>query len=96
MACDYMSITATSVLSEQLFSRAGDIITKKRNRMLESCNAILLVKSWLGQEDVDLWELEAESDLECTGPVSGEIDYEADMVSAYAADIDSDEEPDLD
>jgi hypothetical protein len=97
MARDYMSITATSVPSEQLFSRAGDIITKKRNRMLESsCNAVLLVKSWLGQEDVDLWELEAESDLEGTGPVSGEIDYEADMVSAYAADMDSDEESDLD
>jgi hypothetical protein len=72
-------------------------ITKKRNRMLESfCNAALLVKTWLGQEDVDLWELEAESDLEGTGPVSGEIDYEADMVSAYAADMDSDEESDLD
>jgi hypothetical protein len=55
MARDYMSITATSVPSEKLFSRAGNIITKKRNRMLESsCNAILLVKSWLGQEDVDL------------------------------------------
>jgi hypothetical protein len=51
--------------------------------MLESsCNAVLLVKSWLGQEDVYLWELEAESDLEGTGPVSGEIYYEADMVSA--------------
>jgi hypothetical protein len=55
-----------------------------------------LVKSWLRQEDVDLRELEAESDLECTGPVSGEIDYEADMGSTYGADIDSDEEPGLD
>jgi hypothetical protein len=45
---------------------------------------------------IDLWELEAESDLKGTGPVSGEIDYEADMVSAYAADMDSDEESDLD
>jgi hypothetical protein len=97
MARDYMSITATSVPFKQLFSRASDIITKERNRMLESsCNAVLLVKSWLVQEDVDLWELEAESDLEGTGPVSEEIDYEADMVSAYAADINLDEEPDLD
>jgi hypothetical protein len=97
MARDYMSIMATNVRSKQLFSRASDIITKKRNRMLESSfNAALLVKSWLGQKDVDLWELEAESDLEGTGPVSGEIDYEAYMISAYAADIDSDQEPDLD
>jgi hypothetical protein len=97
MGHDYMSITATSVPSEQLFSRADDITTKKRNRMLESSyNAVLLVKSWLGQEGVDLWELEAESDLEGTGSISCEIDYVTDMVSAYAADIDSDEESDLD
>jgi hypothetical protein len=55
MARDYISITATSVPSEQLFSRAGDIITKKWKCMLESsCNTVLLVKSWLGQEEVDL------------------------------------------
>jgi hypothetical protein len=84
-----MSITATGVPSEQVFSRAGDIITKKRIRMLESsCNTVLLVKSWLGQEDVDLKELEAESDLECTGP--GKTNYEANI---YAANIDLDEEP---
>jgi hypothetical protein len=45
MAHDYMSITATSVPSQQLFFRASDIITKKRNHMLEYCNAVLLVKS---------------------------------------------------
>jgi len=87
-----MSITATGVPFEQLevFSRAGDIITKKRIRMLESsCNTVLLVKSWLGQEDVDSKELEAESDLEFTRP--GKTNYEA--TDIYAANIDLDEEP---
>ncbi len=33
MAFDYITIPATSVPSEQVFSRAGDLITKKRNRL---------------------------------------------------------------
>lgn len=57
MARDHMAVPASSAPSEQLFSRAGDVITKKRNRMLESsCSSILLIKSWLGQPNIEVWE----------------------------------------
>ncbi|KAA8894020.1 hypothetical protein FN846DRAFT_913359 [Sphaerosporella brunnea] len=38
--------------------QAGDVITKKRNRLLEeSSSAVLLVKSWLNQKTIDNREL---------------------------------------
>lgn len=65
MARDHMAIPASSVPSEQLFSRAGDVITKKRNRMLEgSCSSILLIKSWLGQPSIELWEQDMNTEWE--------------------------------
>jgi hypothetical protein len=58
MARDFLAIPASSVPSEQLFSQAGDVITKKRNRLLEqSSSAVLLLKSWLNQKTVDDWEV---------------------------------------
>lgn len=59
MAQDYLAVPASSVPSEQIFSQAGDIITKKRNRMLDtSCSSLLLIKSWMKQPEIELWELE--------------------------------------
>lgn len=48
MARDFLTIQATSVASEQVFSIAGHTITKTRNRLLpETARASLCMKSWL-------------------------------------------------
>jgi hypothetical protein len=45
--------------------RAGDIITKKRNRLLEeSSSALLLLKHWLKQTEVNPWEKWGYEELE--------------------------------
>jgi hypothetical protein len=54
MARDYLTIQATSVASEQMFSVAGNAVTKTRNRLLpETTRACLCVKSW-GSEFNDI------------------------------------------
>jgi hypothetical protein len=80
IARDYMSIPASSAPSEQLFSRAGDIISKKRNRLVESSGPLLLVKSWLHWPEVEEWEIELERKTEEKGDISGS---DADMESEY-------------
>jgi hypothetical protein len=48
MARDFLTIQATSVASEQVFSIAGHTITKTRNRLLpETARASLCMKSWI-------------------------------------------------
>ncbi len=47
MAFDCITIPATSVPNEQVFSRAGDLITKKRNRLeKKTIKALMLTDSW--------------------------------------------------
>jgi hypothetical protein len=44
---------------------AGDIITKKRNKLGDStANILLLVKKWIGQPDVEEWERVDEEEAE--------------------------------
>ena len=46
-----------SVPSEQAFSVAGNIVTKKPNRMVGSTvRLLMLTKAWLGLPEVDNWE----------------------------------------
>jgi hypothetical protein len=47
MARDYLVVQATSVPSEQMFSRAGNTITSIRNRLSEeNIRASLCLKTW--------------------------------------------------
>jgi hypothetical protein len=47
MARDYICIPATSVLSEQAFSKSGDLINKKRNRLGDhAIEACMCLNSW--------------------------------------------------
>jgi hypothetical protein len=48
VARDFLAIQATSVPSAQLFSKAGDVVTKKRNRLApDTVQSILSIQSWL-------------------------------------------------
>lgn len=61
-----------SVPSEQAFSVASDIVTKKRNRMVGSTvRLLMLTKAWLGLPEVDDWEKLEEA-------YGDDGDYEAD------------------
>ena len=49
---DYLAIITTSALSESTFSKVGDIITKKRNKLLpNTIKQIITLKSWNIIED---------------------------------------------
>ena len=51
MAQNYLSIQASSVPCEQLFSLAGNILSKKRNRLDENTvRACLCLRSWMIEE----------------------------------------------
>ena len=51
MARDYLSVQASSVPCEQLFSLAGNIVNKKRNRLSKSTTrACLCLRSWMIEE----------------------------------------------
>ena len=64
MARDYLAIPASSVPSEQVFSRAGDIISKKRNHLEGVTIAVLMcLQSWFCIDEVkeaaeDLYSVE--------------------------------------
>ncbi|XP_065318788.1 uncharacterized protein LOC135926784 [Gordionus sp. m RMFG-2023] len=47
-ARNFLAIQATSVLCEQIFSKAGDLVTKKRNRLSnKTIQALMCMGSWL-------------------------------------------------
>jgi thiaminase len=51
MARDYLSVQASSVPCEQLFSLAGNVVNKKRNRLdKNTTRACLCLRSWMIEE----------------------------------------------
>jgi hypothetical protein len=53
VARDYAGIPGSSAPSERVFSRAGDLITKKRNRLApETADSIMCLRYWLGMPEV--------------------------------------------
>lgn len=66
MVRNYFAIPATSVPSERVFSRAGELITKRRNRLSpENANARMCLRAWLNLHELDDEDLQAigEDDL---------------------------------
>ncbi|GBB91414.1 hypothetical protein RclHR1_01870009 [Rhizophagus clarus] len=70
IAKDYLIIQATSVLSEQAFSVAGNTITQTRNRLVpETARATLCLKSWIENK---LGVVNNEDDKENTSTINSE------------------------
>ena len=64
MARDFLAIPATSVPSEQMFSIAGQILTKRRSSLSEGMmNTLLCTKNWLGFQEVTKEEIVNEENL---------------------------------
>lgn len=64
MAKDFLAIPATSVPSEQVFSIAGQILTKCRSALTENkMNALMCCKSWLEVHGITKEELVQEANL---------------------------------
>jgi hAT family C-terminal dimerisation region len=71
MARDYLSVPGTSVPAEEVFSTAGDIVSKKRNRLVgENIRMLMLPKSWLGLDMYEEWEIQEENHGEDAGYVA--------------------------
>ena len=76
MARDFLAIPATSVPSEQVFSLAGQILTKRRSSLSEGMmNSLMCTRSWLGFQELSKEDLLAEEGLlECLQDHSGDGD----------------------
>ena len=62
MARLYLSIPATSVPAEQVFSIAGQILTKRRASLTDNMvNTILCSRNWLGLSELEKQEVAYES-----------------------------------
>ena len=73
-----------SLPSEQAFSIAGDIVTKKRNRMVGSTiKLLMLTQAWLGLPEVEVWEEVVET---CGEDGNYEADTEGDGEPLQALD----------
>ena len=74
---------SSSVPSEQAFSVAGDIVTKKRNRLEASTvRLLMLTKAWLGLVEYERTEYTEEL-------LGEEGDYEADGESGTDSDVEN-------
>ncbi|KAL0220669.1 hypothetical protein RCL1_000523 [Eukaryota sp. TZLM3-RCL] len=60
LARDYLALQASSVPSEELFSQAASVVTKKRNRLsTASLRALLCLRSWMKEEfEIGLSEMQ--------------------------------------
>ena len=73
--------------SEQAFSVAGDIVTKKRNRMVGSTiRLLMLTKAWLGLPEVETWEEVEETDGE-DGNYEADTERESELPQALESEI---------
>ena len=55
---------SSSTNGNDYHNRAGDIITKKRNRMGPAAGPSLILKGWLGLREVEDWELKLDAEEE--------------------------------
>lgn len=79
MARDYLAIPATSVPSEDCFSIAGNVSTKRRSVMTEGmANAIMCCKYWLGFDEFTPLDMVLERGLVEEG-IEEDIDADAEV-----------------
>lgn len=64
MARDYLAIPATSVPSEQVFSVAGNILTRQRSRLSpHMINTLMSCNNWMGLDELNGPELVMQQDV---------------------------------
>lgn len=98
MARDFLAIPAMSASSERIFSKVGDMVTKKRNRLQPSTIkklAILKARDLVVDEESTVYDVAEEAELESDKTVENEMQIEDDDLEAISfADSDTSEDDD--
>jgi hypothetical protein len=92
MAKDFFCIQGTSTPSERLFSRAGNTITVKRNRLSNStASALLCLQSWLSIPELNIPEKDIAPNPETINVIDENNSHNTSDTSIVDISVDDDE-----